>query len=516
MAWTDERVELLKRLWAAGFSSSQIAAELSDISGNSVLGKAHRLGLSARPANSLSKLLRLDNRQLISLDLKDNDLTTLPLEIVQLTALQSLDLGNNQLTVLPPEIGQLTALQDLNLGGNQLTGLPPEIGQLTALQDLDLGDNQLTVLPPEIGQLTALRILGLSENQLPEPYPGFSALGQPEATRRSLAYLRGELDSPGPPPIGWNSNVGADGQVPQMVADRQRRMIAATSGPVEPPFPPIAESPSVLAPLKGVLSPVDFTVSKGGPIRAKPSADVRPVFNTPVDRRDHKPRLDLCRATAASLLKMLEKQRFNVREGYRQALLDYVRYLPPNTRTRNLLFADQEARILRDLFAEDAAGLPVEFASRLKAMLQAHMALRVFYPGVKRFYDDVRFGRAGPLPIDAAEKIAAIVQEAPEIFDPSVRQALEDAAAPLPASSVTVPRNETGTLEPPPDLFGTLPSEKAQGYLRAGVLNRLFAAFQKGEVLNKNSEAWAKMGERLLPYVRQVIEWLTASGPPTS
>ena len=42
------------------------------------------------------------------------------------------------------------------LSGNQLTTLPPEIGQLTALTRLNLFDNQLTTLPPEIGQLTAL------------------------------------------------------------------------------------------------------------------------------------------------------------------------------------------------------------------------------------------------------------------------------------------------------------------------------------------------------------------------
>jgi hypothetical protein len=67
-------------------------------------------------------------------------------------------------------------------------------------------------------------------------------------------------------------------------------------------------------------------------------------------------------------------------------------------------------------------------------------------------------------------------------------------------------------------LLGTLPSEKAQGYMRAGIINRLYAAFLKGEALNKNSEAWAKMGERLIPHVRPVIEWLSSflSGPPTT
>jgi len=48
MGWTDERVELLKKLWAEGLSASQIAAELGGITRNAVIGKVHRLGLSGR------------------------------------------------------------------------------------------------------------------------------------------------------------------------------------------------------------------------------------------------------------------------------------------------------------------------------------------------------------------------------------------------------------------------------------------------------------------------------------
>src|SRR2546423_985051 len=48
MMWTDERVELLKKLWADGLSASQIAAELGGITRNAVIGKVHRLGLSGR------------------------------------------------------------------------------------------------------------------------------------------------------------------------------------------------------------------------------------------------------------------------------------------------------------------------------------------------------------------------------------------------------------------------------------------------------------------------------------
>ena len=50
-AWTEERVELLKKLWSDGLSASQIAAELGSVTRNAVIGKVHRLGLSGRAKN---------------------------------------------------------------------------------------------------------------------------------------------------------------------------------------------------------------------------------------------------------------------------------------------------------------------------------------------------------------------------------------------------------------------------------------------------------------------------------
>ena len=50
MAWTDERIEHLRKLWEAGNTASQIAEELGGVSRNAVIGKAHRLGLQSRPS----------------------------------------------------------------------------------------------------------------------------------------------------------------------------------------------------------------------------------------------------------------------------------------------------------------------------------------------------------------------------------------------------------------------------------------------------------------------------------
>jgi GcrA cell cycle regulator len=58
MTWTDERVEMLKKLWADGLSASQIAAELGGITRNAVIGKVHRLGLSGRAKSPSSSAPR--------------------------------------------------------------------------------------------------------------------------------------------------------------------------------------------------------------------------------------------------------------------------------------------------------------------------------------------------------------------------------------------------------------------------------------------------------------------------
>jgi len=45
--WTDERVEVLKELWADGWTASKIAERLPT-SRNAIIGKVHRLGLPPR------------------------------------------------------------------------------------------------------------------------------------------------------------------------------------------------------------------------------------------------------------------------------------------------------------------------------------------------------------------------------------------------------------------------------------------------------------------------------------
>jgi GcrA cell cycle regulator len=48
IAWTDEKVDELKRRWEAGETCSQIAGEMAGFTRNAIIGKVCRLGLTKR------------------------------------------------------------------------------------------------------------------------------------------------------------------------------------------------------------------------------------------------------------------------------------------------------------------------------------------------------------------------------------------------------------------------------------------------------------------------------------
>lgn len=49
MAWTDEMVDDLRKMWKEGLTTGEIGRRLN-VSKNSIVGKVHRLGLSGRPS----------------------------------------------------------------------------------------------------------------------------------------------------------------------------------------------------------------------------------------------------------------------------------------------------------------------------------------------------------------------------------------------------------------------------------------------------------------------------------
>lgn len=101
-------------------------------------------------AEALKRIETCRNKGESKLALNRLNLTTLPPEIDQLTALRTLDLSDNQLTTLPPEIGQLTALTSLWLQSNRLTTLPDRLRDLPKLKELFLHDNPALQLSPSV------------------------------------------------------------------------------------------------------------------------------------------------------------------------------------------------------------------------------------------------------------------------------------------------------------------------------------------------------------------------------
>ena len=63
MSWTEERVAKLKELWGKGNTANQIAEIIGEVSRNAVIGKAHRLNLSAKIKQRLSTSNQKNNNK---------------------------------------------------------------------------------------------------------------------------------------------------------------------------------------------------------------------------------------------------------------------------------------------------------------------------------------------------------------------------------------------------------------------------------------------------------------------
>lgn len=131
-----------------------------------------------------------------TLDLSGKMLTSLPLELFDLTNLSKLYLSNNQLTYLPNEILKLKNLTELYLDYNQLVSLPPGISELKNLTKLYLDRNKLRSLPPEISGLENLSELSIISNKLttiPQEIEGLKALTKFYLNNNQLTYLPSEI-----------------------------------------------------------------------------------------------------------------------------------------------------------------------------------------------------------------------------------------------------------------------------------------------------------------------------------
>ncbi len=131
-------------------------------------------GINVKNIDDLSKLQ--------SLNLSNNQLTSVPKELGNLSKLKTLILSVNNLPSIPKELGNLSKLTHLELHHNRLTSIPKELGNLSKLTYLNLGGNYLTSIPKELGKLSKLTALSLIVNKFTPT--------QKEKLRKTFNYVQ--------------------------------------------------------------------------------------------------------------------------------------------------------------------------------------------------------------------------------------------------------------------------------------------------------------------------------------
>lgn len=124
------------------------------------------------------------------LDIQDNQLNSLPPEMVNLKQLLKLNISHNRFSILPEVVYNMPWLEMLFAANNHINNLDPEgLIQMKNLKVLDLVNNDIKHLPPQLGLLEQLRRLQLFGNPFRQPRANIINRG----TASVLEWLRDRL-----------------------------------------------------------------------------------------------------------------------------------------------------------------------------------------------------------------------------------------------------------------------------------------------------------------------------------
>ena len=112
------------------------------------------------------------NAKLVKVYLSSNRISALPTNI-DVTTIRELDLSSNKIRFLPPDFKYLSNLLSFNINNNYLDSLPVEIADMKILKRLDVSYNNLTQIPLAFSSLT-LDYLNLDYNKLCVPFPALN------------------------------------------------------------------------------------------------------------------------------------------------------------------------------------------------------------------------------------------------------------------------------------------------------------------------------------------------------
>jgi hypothetical protein len=260
----------------------------------------------------------------------------------------------------------------------------------------------------------------------------------------------------------------------------------------------IAERKSDPQPIEDILGPIAIIRRPDGRIGIDPGLLAFPALPPSIGPEDHVRTLSSCKRNARKLRVMAAAPTFQGRGDYADALTDYIKYLPDDPVTGNILLADTEARVLNKLFTAEQDILPIGFATRLTTLLEDNIALRAFYPEVNRHYDAAITGRlSSPLARDAIDGIQRTIHDhTPTIFDESVGAVMGDSGKPIP--EVKPPRPEDSPARdpnrprPPKDPVADVDPAKMRSLTFATTANGIWSVLKQGKDLPTAIEGWQK------------------------
>ncbi len=109
------------------------------------------------------------NLELISEDLSNNNLFTIPRSLYNNKSIKYLDLSNNNIEEIPEELIDNLNLFSLNISNNKIKKIPKKISLLKDLRLLNISQNQIEFLPDGFSKLTNLKYLDISKNNFVNP-----------------------------------------------------------------------------------------------------------------------------------------------------------------------------------------------------------------------------------------------------------------------------------------------------------------------------------------------------------
>jgi putative methionine-R-sulfoxide reductase with GAF domain len=289
----------------------------------------------------------------------------------------------------------------------------------------------------------------------------------------------------------------------------------------------LTEQSHLLEPVEGVVEGINFQWLPGHPITISPDSPFPPKFPTPPSQNDYYSRLAEAKRLGESLIDILSRRQFADFCDFRDCVDSYLRVLPVGhgLGEHNIVPADNQARILRAMFAAQVNLLPIGISAQLQVFLENHQSLRPFSDGIERFYEAVRKGKiARPLSLDAMQGFArGVAANSPMVFAPSVRDVFRESAMPVPsaAEQPAVALSPASSIpKPPSDPLESVSARAQHDYFGASLVNSLVRLAGKGKTLSENLKGWKEAWDQLNPYAAQIIDWLrlyhgsSESGPP--